>query len=193
LAGFVDISLSVGEHVTCTFNNVAQGSSSITKISIGGIDSFDYISNLPNLPGPPVGNFSLTTVGDATGGTSAPLAGSGLVPGVDYFVTESAKAGWTLTDISCTPTGVGTNWSHSLPARTLEFNLGPGGTINCSFTNTKDAVLVIEKNTLPSGDPQEFTFASANTIFDGSGAVVALFADSGSDSITVQPSAQSVL
>jgi len=71
-----------------------------------------------------------STLGD--GGTD----GKAVDPGT-YHVTESAKTGWTLTDITCTdPTN---NSSGVLATGIATFNVAPGETVHCTFTNTKNA------------------------------------------------------
>jgi len=71
-----------------------------------------------------------STLGD--GGTD----GKAVDPGT-YHVTESAKTGWALTDITCTdPTN---NSSGVLATGIATFNVAPGETVHCTFTNTKNA------------------------------------------------------
>jgi|GEM_PF-1351163 len=161
------IELAIGQAVTCTFNNIPSGASSFSKTSIGGLGSFDFTSNLPNLPSGN-GSFSLTTSGDATGGTSPPLAGSGLVADTLYTIIETLKPGWTLTAIECTQSGI-QNWSPDIPNRTLAFTALSGETINCDFTNTKDGTVIIEKQTIPNGDSASFEFTGnlAGDLMDG--------------------------
>src|SRR6266542_4644681 len=50
-----------------------------------------------------------------------------------YTVSETALAGWTLTDITC-------NDNNSTDAgNTATFNVEAGETVRCVFTNTKNA------------------------------------------------------
>ena len=70
-----------------------------------------------------------STLGD--GGTD----GKAVDPGT-YHVTESAKTGWDLTDITCTdPTN---DSSGVLATGIATFNVAPGETVHCTFTNTKE-------------------------------------------------------
>ena len=64
------------------------------------------------------------------------IDGKDVDPGT-YHVTESALAGWTLTDITCTDL---TNNSSGVVATGIAtFNVAPGETVHCTFTNTKNA------------------------------------------------------
>jgi hypothetical protein len=71
-----------------------------------------------------------STLGD--GGTD----GKAVDPGI-YHVTESAKTGWALTDITCTD--LTNNSSGVLATGIATFNVAPGETVHCTFTNTKNA------------------------------------------------------
>ena len=53
----VTLDLLSGEDITCTFINAKAGTSTLTKLTVGGDDTFNFTSTLP------AGNFSLTTVG----------------------------------------------------------------------------------------------------------------------------------
>jgi hypothetical protein len=45
-----------------------------------------------------------------------------------------------------------------VPSRTATFRVEAGETVTCTFTNTKQGKIIIDKVTVPAGDPQEFTF-----------------------------------
>jgi len=140
-----DINLRAGEQVTCTFNNVRQGTISIVKETLGGDASFDYTSNLPG------GNFSLSTAS----GSSPPKAFTDVSPG-SYTVTETVPAGWDLTDLSCNDPDGGTTWDVDTGIVTMDVDAGE--TIDCVYQNTKHGTLIVEKQTLPDGDTTSFEF-----------------------------------
>lgn len=103
----------------------------LNKNTVGGDETFDYI-----VDGPTNSNPSITTSGGTgTSGAFAVLAG-------DYSVSELAKAGWKLTDSSCT--GENSPDSISLPA---------GSGVSCTFDNEKlHPLLTISKSNNASGD-----------------------------------------
>ena len=75
-----------------------------------------------------------TTLGDGDD------SGKDVEPGT-YTVSETALAGWTLTDITC-------NDNNSTDAgNTATFNVEAGETVRCVFTNTKD----VTTTTTPGG------------------------------------------
>jgi hypothetical protein len=151
-----NISLVTGEQVTCTFNNVKQGTINFIKQTVGGNGSFDYISDLPG------GNFSLATAG----GTSPPQSFANVPPGV-YSVTETVPSGWDLTDLSCTDPDGGTTWDVATGIVTLDVDAGEN--FDCIYENTRHGTLIVEKQTLPDGDPASFEFTGdlAGNLSDG--------------------------
>jgi hypothetical protein len=157
------ITLPAGGDVTCTFNNAKPGLSTITKTSVGGLGTFDFtITNAPP------GTFSLTTTGSPSGGSSAPI-GITLSAG-KYVITENdpSAGGWTLTDIQCTEDGTQDS-IIDIPNRQITLNVQDGETIACDVTNTKDGTVIVEKQTIPAGDPADFVFSGdlAGTLSDG--------------------------
>src|SRR4029434_9736441 len=69
----------------------------------------------------------------------------------NYSVSETVPAGWDLTSAVC----VSSIGDTETPA-SLELDVGE--TITCTFTNTKRGHIVVDKVTVPSGDPQVFSF-----------------------------------
>ena len=77
------------------------------------------------------------------------------VPQGDYQVTEDAMPGYELTAIDCTVEGVSV--PGDLDTRTANFTLQqPGGSAHCTFTNTKLGTIIMRKETLPDGAPDQF-------------------------------------
>ena len=135
------IDLEAGETVTCTFTNTKLGEIIVAKETLpdGDSQSFDF-------DGPDDFDPSLTD------GTSDNLL---VAPG-QYDVTETLPSGWALTDITCVdPTG---NSSGNTATGTATFDVAAGETVTCTFTNTKLGKVIVEKQTMPDGDAQEFTF-----------------------------------
>ena len=136
----VTIDLADGEAIVCTFVNDADGSIQVTKLTdpAGSAQSFDFTGAI---------TASLTD-----GQSSLAI----LVPPGGYAVTESALAGWDITDISCSDddsTGTG---------NTANFVVAPGEVVNCTFTNTiQRGNIVVEKQTDPDGSSQVFDFTSS--------------------------------
>ena len=138
------IALGAGETVKCTFTNEKEGQVVVRKVMVGGTDTFDFT-------GTPAGSIS------ANNGTLAQSVVAG-----QHVSTEAAKAGWDLTSVSCSDQ----NSSGSVENRQATFNVEPGETVTCTFTNRKQSKIVVEKQTNPDGDPQSFAFAAS---YDGDG------------------------
>jgi uncharacterized repeat protein (TIGR01451 family) len=122
----------------------------VVKKTVGGDATFPF-SSTGGLPDPAVnGNFSLTTAG----GTKS-QAFNGLENG-DYSVTEgAAPAGWSFTSAACvnddTQGTVGT-----ISSQTASVSLTRGESVTCTFTNTRQATLTVNKVLAPSNDPGKF-------------------------------------
>ncbi len=138
------IALGAGETVKCTFTNSKDGKVIVKKVMVGGTDTFTFT-------GTPAGSIS------ANNGTIE----QGVVAG-QYVSTEGVTAGWTLTSITCSDG----NSSGSVPNRSATFNVEPNETVTCTFTNTKQSRIVVEKQTNPDGDTQVFGF---NASYDANG------------------------
>jgi len=121
----------------------------IRKATVGGDGTFDYTTT-----GGITSPFSITTSG-GTGQTSFTD-----IPAGAYTVTESAPpAGWEFTNLVCVDEDGGS--SVDLGLRQATIDLDPGQTVTCTYTNTKSAKIVVEKQTQPDGDPQSFGFAAS--------------------------------
>lgn len=106
------------ETVTCTFTNTKRGTIVVEKLTI---------------PDGAPGGFSFT--GDAAGTLSdnGRIIVQDLRPG-RYSSTEATASDWALTGIGCSDT----NSSGDLATRTATFDLDPGETVTCTFTNRLD-------------------------------------------------------
>jgi hypothetical protein len=161
-----DMQLNAGDDITCTFNNVAQGTVTINKATVGGDGTFNFTST--DLGGNLGTDFNLIT----TGGNGSTGAINNLSPGT-YTVVETdpqvSPGGWDLTNLTCIDLGDGGS-SVDIPTRTATIDLDPGETISCTFTNRKRGTAIVEKQTLPDGSLEGFSFTgdiSGGPIFDG--------------------------
>ena len=74
-----------------------------------------------------------------------------------YTITETPVAGWELTGIECSSEFSDTVFDPVGSSVTI--TLAPGDdTASCTFVNTKDAFIIVDKVTDPEGDPAVFDF-----------------------------------
>ena len=133
------LELDAGETITCTFTNTKRGHIIVDKVTnpSGDPQSFDFDAGGGNYA-----DFSLTDAAAANDQT--------LVPG-NYSVSETVPSGWDLTNSPCVSSIGDTETAAAL-------ELDAGETITCTFTNTKRGHIIVDKITVPSGDPQSFSF-----------------------------------
>lgn len=129
-------------NVTCTYTNSQPGSIAITKTAVGGDGTFGFTGT-----GTGISPFSITTVG----GTGTQTF-SGLGAGA-YTITENLPSGYDLTALSCT----GGTTSTDLATRTATITLGSGGSVLCTFTDTKRGQITTIKNTVGGNGTFNFT------------------------------------
>ena len=135
------VDVAPGETVTCTFIDVKRGQIVIdeTTVPAGDPQAFPF-----SLSGGPVAfsdSFSLT---DA----AAPHASVLIRPGTYAAAQSPVPPGWDLTSASCD--------DGSAPGA---IHLDPGETVRCAFTHTRRGTIVIDEVSIPSGDPQVFSFS----------------------------------
>lgn len=138
-----NIAVSPGENVSCTYRNTKEGSITVAKQTEpdGSTEQFDFAGDAP------LGNFAL-----ADGQTRTVSVDPGT-----YSVTELEKGGWDLTELSC---GDGSSTS----GRTASVGISPGESVTCTFRNTKEASITIEKQTEPQGATTQFDFAGSGPL-----------------------------
>jgi len=117
------------------------------------------------------GNFTFS--GDAAGTISddEQIVVANLAPGT-YTATEADPTpAFDLTAITCDDG----NSTGNVGTRTASFDLDPGETVTCTFTNTQRGSIIVEKQTDPDGAAGNFTFSgdAAGTISDDEQIVVA--------------------
>ena len=118
------ILVDTGEIVTCTFTYIGMGRIIIEKQTLPAGDSAIF-----SFEGDVAGTLS---DGDSAYGDSAYME---VVAGT-YKAEEMPLAGWKLTDITC----YGNNEDDSsgdITTAIATFNVDPGETVRCVFTNTK--------------------------------------------------------
>ena len=146
------------ETVTCTFVNTQTptegGTIVITKNAVpDDPQDFAFTGDL---------NFTL----DDDGGTDATHSNVFTAEGVDpasYTVTETVPSGWDLTDLACTDPSGGTTVDVGTATATID--LAEGETVSCTFENTKQGSITIEKTTDPA-DSGSFSFEGDEGVGD---------------------------
>ncbi len=83
---------------------------------------------------------------DFFGALDAQLGDGGMaealvMPGT-YAVTEAAQDGWALVDLTCSAGGIG-----DVEARTANYTVQSGDSVTCTFVNTNEGSVVLEKLT----------------------------------------------
>ena len=136
--------------LTAVYQNVTPGNITISKQTdpVGSSEQFGFTGAL--------GPFSLT---GATGGNSRTVQ----VAAGTYAVTESAKAGWRLAQLTCSDTS-------AINGATATIDLAPGENVTCVFANTKQGTVTVVKQTDPVGSAEQFDFTGALGPFSLSGA-----------------------
>ncbi len=155
---------------TCTFTNTQNASLDIEKQSVGGgTATFDFTGSGLNVPTAFTRN---TAVANPT--TSAPFAFTATQFGTK-MVTETPEPGWTLTNIVCTgnPAGLiigrfvsgvfqtGGSDGFDPGDTTVSVAIEAGNNVSCTYTNTQNASLDIEKTTV--GGTATFDYAVDGT------------------------------
>lgn len=120
-----NISVSAGETVTCTFTNKKLGSIVLGKNTIGGNGTFDFVMTGESLPG---------SVQLITASGSASQTFTNIDPENTYSINETVPVGWDLTSVSCQ----NQTYNGNITSRdNTSFTVTNGGTVTCTFTNTK--------------------------------------------------------
>ena len=152
----VSIDLLPGQDATCTFENALLGTVSVTKLTTGGDDSFGFQFSRD---GDLLDTFELET----TGGSASKDAFDNFdgEPGSYSFEEIGLPDHWALTELYCTQIDADGNSSQfdgDLESASIEFELAFGDTVNCTFHNTRDGQIIIQKVTIPEGSNQTFEF-----------------------------------
>lgn len=76
-----------------------------------------------------------------------------------YSVTEAVDSRYELHSLVCTVSGAGTSATPDLATATVEITLAAGGSVDCTYTNDYKDHILVDKVTIPAGDPQVFAFS----------------------------------
>jgi nucleoid-associated protein YejK len=131
----VTITPTPGEDVSCVFTDTKLATITIDKTALGGDETFVITEAT-------LGDQSITTSGGSGSATYLD------VPPGSYTFVETPQLGWAAGPFEgdCDSDG--------------SVTVLAGGTATCGITNTKEASLVIEKHTVPAGDPTTFDFST---------------------------------
>jgi hypothetical protein len=145
----VQITLSGGEDVTCTFTNRRTTVNlTIAKEATGGDGTFEFEKGVNSVVD--FADFSLTTQGGTAQKTLADL------PADFIEIIEVENPAWELTDVQCEGVTNGA-WIIDQFDR-LRITPTAGDDVVCTFTNEKDlGSITIVKEAFPADDT-EFTF-----------------------------------
>jgi hypothetical protein len=136
-----------GESIVVTYTNTKDATVRVVKNAIGGNDSFDF-DGTGLLPA----DFDVTTVG-ATGEqlfTFHNLLASGQSASVTELLAN-LPAGWSFSNLQ-----VSGDDDSSVANQTAALHIEPGETIVVTYTNTKQATVLVVKNTIGGDDTFQF-------------------------------------
>jgi uncharacterized repeat protein (TIGR01451 family) len=157
ITGDLNSSASASSHADIS-STLACGTITIVKDAIPN-DAQDFPFTSSTLQSTTIGNFSLDDDADPTLSNTATF--SGLKPGA-YSVTEGTVKGWHLTDLTCDDDS-----EQSIANATADISLPTGGSVTCTFENTKviTSIEIVKTGTpdvVHDGDNVTFTYAVSN-------------------------------
>ena len=123
--------------ITITFNNGGNSTIKIEKVTIPENDNVDFLF-ASNIPFEAAQSFSLI------GGEDIDFIN---VPPGTFVVQEQFENGYTLTGLVCDDEGSSVN----LATRSATIDVDPNENITCTFTNSQNGTIIIEKLTVPEG------------------------------------------
>ena len=123
----VNVTITSGQTVACTFTNTRRGSITIVKNTVGADGTFSFTG---------AQNFQVQTIA-GTGQNTAAFAS--VAPGT-YAVTETVPAGWNLTALACSNAS-----AIDLATATVAVSVAAGEAVTCTFTDTKLGTIRIIK------------------------------------------------
>ncbi len=162
--------------------NTDNSATQTTQVTCGGNIIVDKVT----VPSGDTQSFTFVTTGTGYTGFSLTDAGApnnqSLSAGT-YSVSENSVSGWVQTSATCTD-GTTTMSPTSI-------TLASGATVTCTFTNTKNGTLIVDKVTNPTGDTTSFSISAtgSGTITGGGAGTVT---DATNKSYTVAPGTYSV-
>jgi hypothetical protein len=149
----VSVDIAAGETVICTYTNSKDGSLTIIKDTVGDDGSFSFNHTVPNVATPFVIDTSVLDM---------ELISASLQPG-NYMVSEVIPTGWDLTDIVCSgntdsTVTIGATDIFVTGDNAVTVNMLSGEDIVCTFTNTQQGNIIVDKVTNPADSVQSFEF-----------------------------------
>jgi uncharacterized repeat protein (TIGR01451 family) len=133
--------VTAGQHVTCTYTNTKHATIEIVKKTLGSGGTFDFTLN--DLQSDDSLPFQLSPASSGATDTADFSASPG-----DYSVVEAAKDGWALTGLSCSTGNRESSDNGSQDATNpnqANIHVTAGGFVQCTYTNTKLATLIVTK------------------------------------------------
>ncbi|MCB0186041.1 MAG: hypothetical protein KDE31_17350, partial [Caldilineaceae bacterium] len=140
-AGQARVRLQPGDDVTCTFKNQENKGAIVVEkrtVPAGGVNFGFAITDTVGV----ASSFALSDTEQYT------LTN---VPTGIYTVTEDAPSFGFLSGLRCDDGTSTTPSTVDIGARTAHIKLDPGETVTCTFVNTEDDLIIIEKVTWPAG------------------------------------------
>jgi plastocyanin len=134
--------LAPGGVVTCSFTDTLRGTIIVVKNTVGGNGSFAFTNTGTGFSS----GLTLTTTANTASQTF-----TNMLPG-SYSVGETVPSGWDLTSSTCT---------SGAPAG---FTLPAGGTVTCTFTDTKEGTIIVRKQTIGGTGQFVFTGTGGSTL-----------------------------
>jgi hypothetical protein len=151
------IGLCSGTITICTAGGNEDRSLSASAVTVAGVVEVTKIANPLNGTGSSSiafqfgasGNFGQTSfslVDNIPGPTGATIVSAGISAfgaGNEITINEQNRAGWTLSDLTCTATNAFSSATTSVPpqpsafAGTAVITMNEGGIESCTFTNTQ--------------------------------------------------------
>ncbi|MGI6251597.1 MAG: Cna B-type domain-containing protein, partial [Anaerolineaceae bacterium] len=129
-----NINIVAGETVTCTFTNTKRGNLILRKMT-------DPVTD------PKLVKFTFyhpNATGISRLGHGEQISSRDLDPGA-YTFTEKVPAGWSLSSVVCDDERSATPSTFDLAAGTATFNIDPGETVICTFTNSQNGSIELKK------------------------------------------------
>ncbi|MFI2102611.1 hypothetical protein ACH436_04925 [Isoptericola sp. NPDC019693] len=158
VADLTDFTVQAGDRIACTAENTANGRVILYKEVHGTGDEardFDFTSNID-------GHEAFTVEGVQDDGTLYETVIEDVPAGDEYFFEETTDAGdppTVLADLSCTYGGEDHSGTpEDREARRLGFEVLPGETTECYFTNAVEGSLILIKRSVPANFDQDFDF-----------------------------------
>ena len=152
------LNLDAGETVTCTFTNTQRGALIIAS---------------QTEPEASAGSFQFTGVPTGTIPSNGTLVVADIRAGTYTSTERDPSPEFDVTDVSCDDEASPNPSSGDPGSRTAVFNLDPGETVTCTFTNTRRATAVVAADMEGASANFQFTGVPSGTVSNNGTLVVA--------------------